>query len=146
MDQVPKILIASLASGILTQLYKFIRDSAKGRINWSTLNTYGGMPSAHTAFVAALTTAVGISEGIDSAIFAVSFILSAIIVRDAIGFRRYLGTHGRVINMLVRELPDGEDLKYPLQLKERVGHTPLEAFVGALVGIIITSAFYLFIF
>lgn len=96
------------------------------------------MPSAHTAFVAALTTAVGVSEGIDSAAFAISFILSIIIVRDAIGFRRYLGTHGRVINMLMRELPEGEDLKYPLRLRERVGHTPLEALVGTLVGVSIS--------
>ncbi len=110
------------------------------------LNSYGGMPSAHTAFVSSLTTGVGISEGLDSAAFAVAFILSLIIARDAIGFRRYLGTHGRVINMLMRELPDGEELKYPPQVRERVGHTPLEALVGAIVGVGITFLFYYLFF
>ncbi|MBU0707648.1 divergent PAP2 family protein [Patescibacteria group bacterium] len=134
----PKILLSALIAGLATQLFKFIREATRGHIKWDLLNSYGGMPSAHTAFVAALTTAVGVSEGIDSAAFAISFILSIIIVRDAIGFRRYLGTHGRVINMLMRELPEGEDLKYPLRLRERVGHTPLEALVGTLVGVSIS--------
>ncbi len=143
---IPKILIASLTAGFATQIFKFVREAFKGHVNWNLLNSYGGMPSAHTAFVSSLTTAVGISEGVDSAGFAISFILSLIIARDAIGFRRYLGTHGRVINMLMRELPDGEELKYPMQLKERVGHTPLEALVGALVGICITLMYYWLVF
>ncbi|MDP3964209.1 MAG: divergent PAP2 family protein [bacterium] len=142
----PNILIASLTAGILTQLFKFVNEARHGKIKWNILNSYGGMPSAHTAFVAGLSTAVGISEGLASAEFAIAFILSLLIARDAIGFRRYLGTHGRVINMLTRELPDGEELKYPLQLRERIGHTPLEAAVGALVGIGVSAAYYVFIF
>ncbi|MDD5567541.1 MAG: divergent PAP2 family protein [Patescibacteria group bacterium] len=144
--ELPKILIASLSAGILTQLFKFFREAYYGRVQWSLLNSYGGMPSAHTAFVSALTASVCFSEGIDSPAFAISFILSAIIARDAIGFRRYLGTHGRVINMLMRELPDGEALKYPPQLRERVGHTPLEALVGMIIGISIAAIFYLLIY
>jgi len=144
--EIPKILISSLVAGLSTQIFKFVREAARGQMRWSVLNAYGGMPSAHTAFVASLTTAVGISEGMDSPAFAITFILSLIIARDAIGFRRYLGTHGRVINMLMRELPDGEGLKYPPRVRERVGHTPLEAVVGGLVGIAITLFFYWVIF
>ncbi len=142
----PKILLASLTAGIITQVFKFVRASWHGNVQWHMLNRYGGMPSAHTAFVASLTTAIGISEGIDSPIFAVVFILSAIIVRDAIGFRRYLGTHGRMLNMLVRELPQSEALKFPNRLDEKVGHTPLEAFVGGLIGVAISCLYFLFIF
>lgn len=146
MIELPKILIASLTAGICTQLFKFVRASWRGDIKWYMLNRYGGMPSAHTAFVASLTTAVGISDGLASPAFAVAFILSAITVRDAIGFRRYLGTHGRMLNMLVRELPQSEALKFPSHLDEKVGHTPLEALVGGLIGIAISTLYFLFIF
>lgn len=145
--EVPQIIIATLIAGIGSQLYKFVIEGiTKRHLNWKLLNSYGGMPSSHTAFVAALTTAVGIEEGIASAPFAIVFVLSSIIVRDAIGFRRYLGTHGRMINMLVRDLPDVEEFKYPYQLNERIGHTPFEAFVGGCVGILVSIFCYLFIF
>jgi hypothetical protein len=143
----PYIIITSLTAGLGTQLFKFIRRSWRDkRLEWRRLNTYGGMPSAHTAFVASLTTAIGLQDGVDSPAFAVAFILSGIIVRDAIGFRRYLGNHGRMLNMIVQSLPDNLRGRFPQRLQERIGHTPFEALVGGGIGVLVAIAFYSFVF
>lgn len=119
-------------------------EAAKtGRFDLRLLNTYGGMPSSHTALVTSLTTVVGIVEGIYSAAFAIAAIFSFIIVRDAIGFRMYLGEHAGILNRLINELPAKEKPKFPHHIIERIGHTPLEAVVGALVGLATTLILWL---
>lgn len=143
----PQIIIAALTAGLGTQFFKFLRGTWRDKkIDWRRLNTYGGMPSAHTAFVSSLTTAIGIREGINSPAFAVAFILSGIIIRDAIGFRRYLGNHGQTLNLLVQNLPDNERAKFPQRLQERIGHTPTEALVGGCIGIIVAVLYYTLVF
>jgi len=100
------------------------------------------MPSAHTAFVVSLTTVVGLHEGMDSAAFAISLIFSLLIIRDAIGLRQFLSQHGKAINMLIKDLPDEMEAKYPARLVERVGHTPLQAVVGGIIGLALALALY----
>lgn len=143
----PQIIITALTAGLGTQFFKFVRRSIRDkRFEWRRLNTYGGMPSAHTAFVASLTTAIGIQEGIDSPSFAIAFILSGIIVRDAIGFRRYLGNHGHILNKLVQSLSEQLRSQFPQRLQERIGHTPTEALVGGIIGIIVAVLYYTIVF
>lgn len=138
----PKLLIIPLAAGLFTQVVKFILQAAKGELRWSTLQEYGGMPSAHTAFVIALDTVVWRSEGWASADFAIAFIFSLLIIRDAIGLRQFLGQHARILNLLVKELPDEEEKKFPNKMVERLGHTPWQAFVGGLIGLGVALALY----
>lgn len=138
----PKLVLIALVSGLLTQLIKFIIQASRGEFRWSSLQEYGGMPSAHTAFVVSLTTIIGIHDGIDSAAFAISFIFSLLIIRDAIGLRQFLSQHGKVLNMLIKDLPDDVEAKYPDRLVERVGHTPLQAFVGGCIGLVLGLALY----
>ena len=98
----------------------------------------GGMPSSHTAAVMSLTVACGMWYGLDSAPFAISVLLSLIVMRDATGVRREAGEQAKVLNRIVADLfasSDQEDINR--NLKELVGHTPLQVFVGALVGIAI---------
>lgn len=140
--EIPKLVLISIISGLLTQLIKFIIQAMRGEFRWSSLQEYGGMPSAHTAFVASLSTVVGIHEGIESAAFAISVIFSLLIIRDAIGLRQFLGRHAMIINMLVKDLPDDIEAKYPSFLVERVGHTPLQAIVGGLIGLILALTLY----
>lgn len=143
----PQIIIAALTAGLGTQFFKFLRGSWKDKkFDWRRMNTYGGMPSAHTAFVSSLTAAIGFQEGITSPAFAVAFILSGIIIRDAIGFRRYLGNHGQTLNLLVQNLPNNERVKFPQRLQERIGHTPTEALVGGIIGIIVSALYYAIVF
>ncbi len=142
---IPKLVLIPLVAATLTQVIKFIIQGIKGEFRWSALQEYGGMPSAHTAFVITLDTVIWRQEGWASPAFAVAAIFSLLIIRDAIGLRQYLSEHGRILNMLIRELPDKEERKFPSHLVERMGHTPLQAFVGGCIGLLIGLALYAWI-
>lgn len=136
------LAIIPVIAGLASQVLKLAFTVRGGRPDWRVLNEYGGMPSSHTAFMVSLSTAVGLHEGFASAAFAVAFITMLIIIRDAIGFRQYLSEHGRLIAGLLSQLPPKDQTELKPHLQERLGHTPLEAFVGGLLGIGITLLFY----
>ncbi len=142
---IPYLVIIPLIAVAVTQFLKFIIAAARGEFDLKNLLAYGGMPSAHTAFVVSVTTVVGLSEGLASAAFAVSFVFGLLIIRDAIGLRQFLSQHGRVLNMLIKDLPDDIEAKYPHALAERLGHTPLQATIGGLIGITIAIGLYQFL-
>lgn len=101
----------------------------------SLLTGTGGMPSSHSACVTALAVASGLYYGLGSSWFAVTTILALVVMRDASGVRREAGKQAKVINQLIRELFTTEDEKrFQTDLKELLGHTPLQVFVGALLG------------
>lgn len=139
---IPKLVLIPIIAGVATQVIKFIIQAAKGELRWMTLQEYGGMPSAHTAFVVSLDTVIWLQDGWTSPAFAVAVIFSLLIIRDAIGLRQFLSQHGRVLNMLIKDLPDEMEAKYPSKLTERMGHTPLQAFVGGVLGFVIGYALY----
>lgn len=142
---IPKLVLIPLIAIIATQVVKFIIEAFRHELRWSSLLEYGGMPSAHTAFVVALDTVIWRQEGLTSPAFAVAVVFSLLIIRDAIGLRQVLGLHGRTLNLLIKELPDQEEQKFPQRLLERLGHTPLQAFVGGVMGFIIGLALYAWI-
>jgi len=74
---------------------------------------------------------------VQSPIFALSIIFAIVVIRDAIGLRRYLGQHGKILNILVKDLKDDEmlDEHYP-KLLEKIGHTPLQVLIGGLIGLV----------
>ena len=117
------------------QFYKGISQFfTGGPINLRRFVETGGMPSSHSAAVAALTTAVGIQEGFTSALFGVTLYFSLIIMYDAAGLRRAAGRQAIVLNRLVErhfQHPEGDTQK----LMELLGHTPFEVFVGASLGV-----------
>ena len=98
----------------------------------------GGMPSSHSAAVCSLCVACAIQYGLGSAVFAISALLCVIVMRDATGVRWETGEQAKVLNRIMRDLFDpaqGEHLDK--NLKELVGHTPLQVFIGAVIGIIV---------
>ena len=101
----------------------------------------GGMPSAHSAMVCAMTIAVSRVEsgGMNSSAFAISFILACIVMYDAMGVRRSAGEQAKALNQFAEtlEADDDEDEFEFKELKVRLGHTPLEVLGGALLGILI---------
>lgn len=117
------------------------------RWNWQLLFSSGGMPSSHSAAVTALATAIGIADGLDSHLFAISVVFAIIVMYDATGVRRQAGMHAVVINRLVREfnqffesvktMKDRTPPEKLTKLKELLGHQPIEVFVGAWFGILI---------
>ncbi len=131
-----KIILIPFIALIITQIIKVIIDAINGRFSWRNINSYGGMPSSHSAIVSALATEMGITFGFDSAFFAISMVLAFLIIRDAVGLRQNLGYHSKILNMLIKDLPDYQEDKYPY-LEERLGHTYLQALVGIILGIII---------
>jgi len=92
------------------------------------------MPSSHAAAVAALSTAVGLSEGFSSTLFAVTLYFSAVIMYDAAGLRRAAGRQAAILNRLIDEhfLHAETDTH---RLMEVLGHTPFEVAVGAALGV-----------
>lgn len=115
------------------------------RINIAKLIDSGGMPSSHTALASSLCTALGLIEGWASSEFAISAVLWAVIVYDATGIRRSAGNHAAALNDIIAQLLAGKFLKAGERIgtnyRELLGHDPLEVFVGAIVGILVTSLF-----
>lgn len=138
------ILILPLISGITAQIIKSLIRSNHTKFSIKSLVAYSGMPSGHSAIIISLATIIGLEEGFSSPLFAISVVLAIIIIRDALGIRRYLGEHGRILNVLVKDLENDNVLekKYP-HLLERIGHTPLQVIMGSLMGFTISVIGYL---
>lgn len=138
----PVLLIIPLLAAAFSQTIKLMIEFGRtGHLSWRSIDSYGGMPSTHTAIVVSLLTVTGFSEGIASAHFAIASIFALIVIRDAIGIRRYLGWHSKALNQLVKDLPKREQGNF-VHFREKMGHTPLEAFVGAIVGFAVSAIFY----
>ena len=132
------IVIIPIIVGCVTQCTKVVLHIIKyKKINLKFLLISGHMPSAHTAFVISITTVVAFFDGIYSTAFAISFVFSYIVIYVALKIRINIGHNGKIINKLVREIPDIKKENYPI-LRERVGHKPLEALVGAILGFTLT--------
>ena len=138
------VLLCPIVAFILAQGTKMIIRRTKRKITFRDLFAYSDMPSGHTAVVVALVTIIALVQGINSSFFAIAFVFALIVIVDAIGLRNYLGQHGKTLNVLVKDLHEDSflDFSYP-KLLEKIGHTPLQVLVGALVGIITSLIGYL---
>ena len=105
------------------------------RIDFSYLVSTGGMPSAHASLVWGLTTSVGINGGFDSPFFATTLALALIVSFDATTVRNAMGQQAHLLNEMMRELFKEHHFSEK-KLKELLGHTPFEVFVGMVVGIL----------
>ena len=114
-----------------------------GRWNLKRFVGTGGMPSSHAAAVAALSTSVGLREGFSSTLFGVTLYLSLVIMYDAAGLRRAAGIQARVLNRIVKDHYEHREGHLPEHLQELLGHTPFEVLVGAFLGVLYGSLWYL---
>ena len=97
----------------------------------------GGMPSSHSAMTCAMLMTIGFKEGFSSAIFALAFCFSGVVMYDAAGVRRSTGKNAAVLNQMMDAL-SGDGYTFDEErLKELVGHTPLQVLAGALLGTLI---------
>jgi acid phosphatase family membrane protein YuiD len=102
----------------------------------------GGMPSSHSAMVMSLAVMVGFLRGFETAEFAVCAVLAMVVMYDAAGVRRETGTQATVINQILKDvLINGKPISDE-ELKELVGHTPLEVLGGAIVGILVALGYW----
>ena len=108
------------------------------RLDWRRCFGMGGMPSSHTAFVFSLMMSIAFKDGVGSVTFALAFGLAAVVIYDAMGVRAATGRQGEVLNKIIQEvLVEGKPITEK-QLKELVGHTPLEVAAGIAVAVIVT--------
>ena len=136
------ILIAALlAWGIAQALKVPIEYVSTHKLNWVLLLRAGGMPSSHSALVTAAAHSVGLFIGFNSGLFALAIVLAMIVIYDATGIRRQAGKHAELINAMLRDLAAGHMVPQE-QLKEVLGHTPLQAFAGVVLGLVVAQAVY----
>ena len=129
------VLLSALVAWFIAQVLKvLIEFFTKNRWNWALLFEAGGMPSSHSAMVSALALSIGLFWGFNQPVFAVATILAMIVIYDATGIRREAGRQAFLINTMIEEIAKGK-LAQHKRLQEVLGHTPVEAILGALLGL-----------
>lgn len=132
-----KVLSAVLIAWLLAQILKIPTEYLRSRRwLWAMFFAAGGMPSSHTALMVSGTLAVGLYHGFDNPIFGVAVAITMIIAHDAAGVRRQAGIQAERINLLVEELLHGH-MWNENELKELIGHTPLEVIGGIILGLLV---------
>src|SRR5688572_11177516 len=138
-----KALIAGLTAWALAQIVKIPLDYLRTRRwNWALLFTTGGMPSSHSALMTSTTLAIGLYYGLDDPIFALGVVLTMIVTYDAAGVRQQAGIHAQRINVIFGELLHGHPVS-ERDLREVLGHTPLEVIGGILLGLAVATTQWL---
>lgn len=119
------------------QLFKLIYDLVTTKkFNFKRIMGAGGMPSSHSAVVAGIATLIGKYEGVGSPIFGLALIVAFVVMYDACGVRRAAGKQAELLNKLI-ETPGLTGVEVSERLVEVLGHTPIQVFAGALIGIIV---------
>ena len=132
-------LLTALIIQLLCQLFKVAFYSVKEKgLRWRYFFSAGGMPSAHSAFVTALTLSLGLRGGFSSDIFAISAVFSIIIIYDSVRLRGAVQIHSQILKKLSSGLPLEEQVEIP----QMVGHTPLEVFAGISAGALFAVAVF----
>ena len=104
------------------------------KFNFKRIMGAGGMPSSHTAIVTTIATMIGRNEGLDTPIFALAVVFALVVMYDAAGVRRAAGKQASLLNKIV-QTPGLTGVQVQEKLVEVLGHTPLQVFVGAIIGI-----------
>jgi acid phosphatase family membrane protein YuiD len=129
-----KILIISACTWGITQILKvLIILVQEKRLAWNYFITSGGMPSSHSATVCALCTSIAMIEGTGSVYFSISTVLAIIVMYDAAGIRQSVGQQSVLINRIMKT----HKIEVERDLRELIGHTPIQVIVGAVLGILI---------
>lgn len=136
------IFIIPLSTALLTQGIKgIIRSLQEKKLLWKSFFEWGGMPSSHSALVVSLSLIIGLKEGFNTTVFILSMFFAGIVIADAIGVRLATEEQAKVINKIIQKEIKDQELK-EIYLKESIGHTPVEALTGILLGIILTYILY----
>ena len=130
------VLITALIGWFAAQGLKMILVWDKKKFDFKRIIGSGGMPSSHSSFVMALTMSIGFTQGFDSGAFAISAVMSFVVMYDA------AGEQAAILNKLVESVMNADFSKTEKRLKELLGHTPIEVFAGAILGVIIAIIRY----
>jgi acid phosphatase family membrane protein YuiD len=132
-----RVLVASFLAWALAQISKIFYELIRQRrLILGRLVSSGGMPSSHSALVTGLATATGREIGVTSPVFAIAVVLASIVMYDAAGVRRAVSIQARILNQMIEEAFQGSPMAEK-RLRELIGHTPVQVFVGALLGLVV---------
>ena len=138
---VSPILLIAVAAWASAQVVKLLISIAVYRkFDITYLITGGGMPSSHSALVCATAVSCGISDGFGSTVFAVAAVLAFIVMYDAAHVRRETGEQSKVLNYIMRNWAEYRPEDFERDLKELIGHTPLQVAVGGILGVAVGIA------
>lgn len=141
-----KVVIVAIISWLVAQVLKTITHAiVYKKLDFKRLLGDGGMPSCHSAVVTSTALSIGMIEGFNTSTFALALVFAIVVMHDASGVRLETGKQALVIkniSQIIEELSNThiDDEK----LKEFVGHTHLQVFMGALTGIVVTLIYFLF--
>ena len=99
------------------------------------------MPSSHAAGATALATACGLETGFDSIFFAITAVFALVVMFDAQGVRRSTGQQAEILNKILDDIYWKGKIDAD-RVKEFFGHTPVQVFIGAMLGIVLSALFY----
>ena len=135
----PYLLVIALGWIVAQGLkYVFAVIKTKRIGNFRQFYTSGNMPSSHSACVVGLATVVGLTDGVDSALFGIAFLFASIVMYDAVMVRRSSGEQGLAIQQLIKL--GKSNIVLPRAAK---GHTPLEVLAGAALGLLLGLVVFL---
>ena len=143
-----QFLLVSLSSWFVAQVLKTIIYALETKkLDITRLFGDGGMPSGHSATVTSLAVFSGLNFGFGSFQFAATAILAIVVCHDAMGVRLETGKQAIKIN----EILEAFDLIHPnkiseANLKEFVGHTPVQVMAGILLGVVNAIVMFFLIF
>ncbi|MFH1504295.1 MAG: divergent PAP2 family protein [Candidatus Omnitrophota bacterium] len=137
-----KAFWAIMLSSLTAQSIKIVLGVLKEKkFNFYWLLGTGGMPSAHSAAVVSLVFCVGKELGSASPLFALSLLFALINMFDAQTWRRSIGTQAKILNGMMADLHSKKKIE-DKKLRELAGHTPIEVFMGSIVGAVVTLIVY----
>ena len=134
-----EVLVITLCSWALTQIIKvFVVLIREKRFDARYFVRSGGMPSAHSAVVTALSTGIAMTQGLGSAAFSVAAIMALIVMYDAAGVRRSVSRQSVILDRMWKEIRLGHPRdKVERDLRQFIGHTPFQVIIGAAIGILV---------
>jgi acid phosphatase family membrane protein YuiD len=134
-----EVLFALAVANVSAQILKVLISSLKhNKTQYKLAVSTGGMPSSHSATVIAMATSIGLIEGFNSTLFALSLCVSFIVMYDAAGIRRSASRQAIVINQIIKVITKDIPSLSTKRLKELLGHSPTEVIAGAAWGILVS--------
>ncbi len=140
-------ILVGIMAAVIAQILKFFIFTIRTRkINFKIFTTTGGMPSSHSAGVMGLATSVGLIDGFSSISFAIAIGFAMVTMYDAAGVRRAAGKTAACLNRMMEDYYKHDVQAIGEKLKELLGHTPFEVYMGALLGIVLACYCHFYVF
>ena len=135
-----EVIVSLLLSNFIAQFIKtFFFTLKRKKINLALFFATGGMPSSHSSTVTGMATTIGLLGGFDSLIFALAACIAGIVMFDAAGVRMAASKQAIVLNKIIREILSPDSAVSKERMKEFLGHTPIQVFAGAALGVVVAK-------